>query len=136
MAQQTLVELVDDLDPTGETIAAETVRFGLDGAEFEIDLSEDNAGRLRDVFDEFIPHARRTGGRKQRKLLGAPAAAGGKPKTSPEAAQIREWANANGYGLPERGRIAAHIVEAYRQAQVAEPAKAPRRRKPAAKARK
>lgn len=65
MAQQTIVQYVDDLDGSvGEDI--ETVSFGLDGASYEIDLSQDNAERLREHLAEFIDSASRTGGRRQR----------------------------------------------------------------------
>ena len=46
--------LVDDLD--GET-ADETVEFGIDGKSYEIDLSKDNVGRLRDALAERRPAA-------------------------------------------------------------------------------
>ncbi|MGH8880612.1 MAG: Lsr2 dimerization domain-containing protein, partial [Stackebrandtia sp.] len=42
MAQKVTVSLVDDLDGSE---AGETVEFGLDGAFYEIDLSDDNAER-------------------------------------------------------------------------------------------
>src|SRR4051812_41204704 len=45
MAQRVEVVLIDDVDG-GE--AAETVAFALDGANYEIDLSEENAAKLRD----------------------------------------------------------------------------------------
>jgi hypothetical protein len=61
VAQRTILELVDDLDG-GK--ADETVSFALDGVEFEIDLSAENAARLRDTVAQFVGHARRTGGRK------------------------------------------------------------------------
>ena len=44
MAQKVVVSLVDDLD---ETEADETVEFGIDGATYEIDLSDSNAAKLR-----------------------------------------------------------------------------------------
>jgi hypothetical protein len=44
MAQKVTVTLEDDLDGGP---AAETVRFGLDGAEYEIDLSKKNAAAFR-----------------------------------------------------------------------------------------
>ena len=56
------VVLADDLDGSE---AEETVEFGLDGAFYEIDLSEDNAERLRDALAEYVEHARRSGGRKR-----------------------------------------------------------------------
>ena len=59
MAQIREVRLIDDLD--GEA-ADETVEFGLDGKVFEIDLSQGNAGRLRDALAEFVAAARKSGG--------------------------------------------------------------------------
>ena len=44
MAEKIQVLLVDDIDG-GE--ATETVNFGLDGVAYEIDLSSDNAKKLR-----------------------------------------------------------------------------------------
>jgi hypothetical protein len=46
MAQKTTVQLVDDLDGTVSNNIA-TVTFGLDGVEYEIDLTDDNASNLR-----------------------------------------------------------------------------------------
>src|SRR4051794_39713852 len=63
MAQKTIVELVDDLDG-GK--ADESLTFSLDGVEYAIDLSAKNAGKLRDSLAQFVGHAQRVGGRKQR----------------------------------------------------------------------
>ncbi len=63
MAQKVMVTLVDDLDGSE---AEETVEFGLDGAFYEIDLSEDNAERLRDALSEYVEHARRQAGARRR----------------------------------------------------------------------
>ena len=70
MAQIREIRLVDDLD--GE-VADETVEFGVDGKNYEIDLSTANAKKLRDALAEFVASARRAGGR--RRGGGAPAAA-------------------------------------------------------------
>lgn len=117
MAQQVLVQLVDDLDGTSSDDIS-TVHFGLDGVEYEIDLSSANAERLRKSLADFVAAARRTGGRLRR---GAPAV--GKSSGSREAAQIRQWALQNGYELSGRGRIPSHVVEAYREATSKPPAK-------------
>jgi hypothetical protein len=61
MAQKTIVELVDDLDGG---VAAESVAFGLDGVEYNIDLSSANAKRLRDSLSVYVDSARRVGGRQ------------------------------------------------------------------------
>ena len=44
MAKETITRLVDDIDGG---VAHETVRFGLDGVLYEIDLSSRNAKKLR-----------------------------------------------------------------------------------------
>ena len=49
MAKQIIHKLVDDLDG-GD--AEETVKFALDGIQYEIDLSEENAARLVNVVLE------------------------------------------------------------------------------------
>lgn len=110
MAQQVLVQLVDDLDGMSSDDIS-TVHFGLDGVEYEIDLSGANAEQLRKTLADFVGVARRTGGRLRR---GAPA--GGKSASSGEAHLIREWALENGYELSGRGRIPSHVVEAYKEA--------------------
>ncbi|HRA46360.1 MAG TPA: Lsr2 family protein, partial [Phycicoccus sp.] len=46
MAKKVTISLVDDIDKSD---AAETVSFSLDGVNYEIDLSSDNAGKLRDA---------------------------------------------------------------------------------------
>lgn len=56
MAQRVRTELIDDLN--GEP-ASSTVRFGLQGAEYEIDLTEENETRLRELLDPFVKHGRR-----------------------------------------------------------------------------
>jgi hypothetical protein len=47
--------LVDDMDGSP---ASATIRFGLDGRGYEIDLSDGNAARLRGIFAEYIATAR------------------------------------------------------------------------------
>jgi hypothetical protein len=112
VAQRTILELVDDLDG-GK--ADETVIFALDGVEFEIDLSADNAARLRDAFAEFVGHARRTGGRKQRGASPVKAvvtSGNGKPDTQ----AVREWARSQGENVAERGRVPQALVIRFQEA--------------------
>ncbi|HEY0449459.1 Lsr2 family protein [Actinophytocola sp.] len=110
MAQKTILELVDDLD--GEQ-ADETVAFALDGVEFVIDLSADNAARLRDTLAEFVGHARRTGGRKQRgKAVVVATNGNGKPDTQ----AVREWARSQGETVAERGRVPQALVIRFQEA--------------------
>lgn len=109
MAQRTILELVDDLDG-GQ--ADETVTFALDGVEFEIDLSAENAARLRDTFAEYVGHARRTGGRKQRAGAAPSKNGNGKPDTQ----AVREWARSQGETVAERGRVPQALVIRFQEA--------------------
>src|SRR4051812_50148383 len=74
VAQIREIRLVDDID--GEA-ADETVEFGIDGKTYEIDLSKDNAGRLRDALADFVSAARRAGGRRRGSSAGTGTARGG-----------------------------------------------------------
>ena len=110
MAQKVHIVMTDDLDG-GE--ASETVRFGIDGHDYEIDLNAEHAEQLREALSPFRAVARRvsggrkTGGRKKQ------AAAS---QRDPEIAKIRAWAQENGYDLGDRGRIPHEIRDAYRAA--------------------
>ncbi|MFC4852862.1 histone-like nucleoid-structuring protein Lsr2 [Actinophytocola glycyrrhizae] len=114
MAQKVLVRLVDDLDGTSSEDVS-TVSFGLDGVEYEIDLSERNAENLRKEVAEYVAAARRTGGRRRRGT-----SPNGESANRGEAGVIREWALENGYELSARGRMPSHVVEAYNAARTAE----------------
>jgi hypothetical protein len=110
VAQKTIVQLIDDLDG-GE--ATERVSFGLDGVEYTIDLSEDNAEKLRDGLSAFVEKARRLGGRKQRGT-GTASNAGAKSVSNKEQNQaIRVWARGQGEKISDRGRIPAEVVERF-----------------------
>jgi hypothetical protein len=121
MATMTTVTLVDDLDGSE---ASGSVSFALDGASYEIDLSEDNAEKLRDALAGYVASARRVDG--GRRGPGRPKAAAAKParavrgaRTAPDREQtaaIREWARSNGYEVSERGRLSATVLSAFEAA--------------------
>ncbi|GGL06155.1 histone-like nucleoid-structuring protein Lsr2 [Mangrovihabitans endophyticus] len=109
MAKQVITLLTDDIDG-GE--ADRTVEFGLDGVNYTIDLSEENAGQLRKTLDPYLSVATRVG------RNGVGSRRGAAPAPAPRANRdqnqaIREWATQNGYTVSERGRIPGSIVEAY-----------------------
>lgn len=110
MAQKVQVLLVDDLDG-GE--ADETVTFALDGKTYEIDLTTANADKLRGLLEPYVKSGRRTGGRASGGRGKARAAAAG---GSQDTAQIRAWAKENGLEVNDRGRVPAHVREAYEKA--------------------
>lgn len=108
MAQRVQIILEDDFDGGN---ADETVSFGLDGTDYEIDLSEKNASNLRDAISPWLGHARKTGGRRKRGS--APAKSTG---TSSSTSDIRAWAQAQGHEVSSRGRVSSDIREAYEKA--------------------
>jgi hypothetical protein len=108
VAQKTVVELVDDLDG-GE--ADETVSFALDGVDFHIDLSSENANRLRDTLAEYVENARRTAARKARGVK-ATAKTNGKP----DAQAVRDWARSQGETVADRGRISHELLVRFQDA--------------------
>jgi hypothetical protein len=117
---KTVVSLVDDLTGEGDD-DVESLSFGIDGATYEIDLSEDNAAALRDALATYIAAARRTGGRRHganRPGRGGTVTAIASSSTTRSAAanraesrEIREWAQAKGFQVAARGRIPEDIRE-------------------------
>jgi hypothetical protein len=104
MAQKVITTLEDDLDGSE---ASQTVLFALDGKSYEIDLSDENNAKLREILAPYIGKGRRVGGgRATVRRMGT-----GKP--ADDSGAIREWARQNGYQVSDRGRVPAPIREAY-----------------------
>ncbi len=108
MAQKVQTLFIDDIDG-GE--ADGTVRFALDGADYEIDLSAKHSDEMHDILRGYIAHARKAGGSPRR----AVARDARKPGVLDSVA-ARAWARENGYDIKKRGRVPAEIVTKYRQA--------------------
>ncbi len=125
MAQQVNVRFVDDLDGSD---AAGTVAFGLDGRAYEIDLSDENAARLREALASFVAAARNSGGsagtrrgqKTARKATVPATTASSGPRAQTldreQTAAIRAWARQNGHQVSDRGRIAKTVVDAFQAA--------------------
>jgi len=110
MAQKISYNLVDDIDGGKAT---ETVVFGIDGEEFEIDLGKRNADRLRAIYAGYIERGRRlikTPGRGRRMVVQRRVEVPADPRA------VRAWARANKVTVPERGRIPASVLDAYHAA--------------------
>ncbi|MFI5888113.1 Lsr2 family protein [Streptomyces sp. NPDC051554] len=112
MAQQTIIQLLDDLDGSE---ASETVVFGLDGKTYEIDLNEKNAAKLRKALASYVDKGRKMNQARGGRRGGATQAAAG----SGDTALIRAWAKENGHEVNDRGRVPADIKEAYAKAKAA-----------------
>lgn len=111
MAQRVQTLLIDDLDG-GEAEA--TVRFGLDGAEYEIDLNATHAETLRKALAPYVSAARRTSGSTARRPGRSGRRAGHADGASPTA--VREWAKSQGIDVKDRGRVPAELVVKFKAA--------------------
>jgi Lsr2 len=106
MAQRVTVALEDDLDGGP---ADETMRFGIGTTEYEIDLSDKNATKLRARLAPFVGHARRVGKGQSRRAARTAV-------SRQHSADIRAWAMGHGITISERGRIPAAVVAQYEAA--------------------
>jgi len=113
--EEVTVALIDDFDGTE---AAETVKFALDGKNFEIDLSKSNASELRRTLRPYVDRAR--GARRTtstRRGKSGPARSGTSRRSEGyDRTEVRAWAKANRIKVAPRGRISNDIVEKWRKA--------------------
>jgi len=111
MAQKVQTLLIDDIDG-GE--AEDTVRFGLDGAEYEIDLSGEHAEELRQALEPYVSAARRAPGAAARRpgRSGRRAAGAG----APDPTAVRDWAKSQGIEVKDRGRVPADLIAKFQAA--------------------
>jgi hypothetical protein len=109
MAQKIQTFFVDDLDGSE---AEGTVLFGLDGTQYEIDLSTHHAKELRTALARYIDAGRKaTGARRRTGQNGRKVSANGISNT-----EVRAWAKAQGLAVKERGRIPADLIAQYQAA--------------------
>jgi hypothetical protein len=109
VAQKIQTLVIDDLDGSA---AGGTVRFGLDGTEYEIDLNQEHARGLREALSRYVGAARRPSGAARRPArTGRRAPAGGLNTTG-----VREWAKAQGIEVKDRGRVPAELVVRFKAA--------------------
>ena len=111
MAKRTTVVIHDDLDGSE---GASTVKFGLDGKSYEIDLSEAHEKELRKALEKYLTAATQ--------VTGQSAATSGRRKygTGParrDTKHIRDWLrNVEGVEISDRGRIPTDLMNRYNAA--------------------
>jgi hypothetical protein len=105
--QKVEVQLEDDL--TGGP-ADETVMFGVDGRDYQIDLNAKHAASFRRQVAAFVQHARPVALRRSRSTAA-------RSKASRERSrQIRAWAGRRGFEIAEHGRLPGHVIQQYESA--------------------
>lgn len=106
MAKKVDTYVVDDFDGSKP---AQTVRFGLHGTEYEIDLSEPHTKQLEADLERYIEAGRRvgrtgrTGRRSEQRYAHLQAA--------------RTWLRENGHDIGDRGRVPTELMTMFEQAQ-------------------
>ncbi|TFD53548.1 Lsr2 family protein [Cryobacterium frigoriphilum] len=116
MSQKLVKLFVDDLDGSE---ANETIRFGFEGVNYDIDLSAANAQEMRDTMRPFVENARRVA-RAAASRTAASRTAGTRSTSTTQRrtdlAAARDWLRAQGETVSDKGRIAAVQLEKYRSA--------------------
>ena len=112
MAQK--IVLIDDLD---ESEASTTLRYAVDGQEYEIDLSTKNAEKFRTTLALYIENSRPA---KRRPSLHAAAGRstrrrGGGASGRDDLPLIRAW-GVQGAWVSSQGRIRKEVIDAYDEA--------------------
>jgi hypothetical protein len=109
MAKKIQTFFIDDLDG-GE--AGGTVSFGLDGTQYEIDLSATHAEELRKTLARYTEAARKVASAARR-----PAGNGRKASaTGLNTTEVRDWAKEQGIEVRDRGRVPANVVAKFQAA--------------------
>jgi hypothetical protein len=110
VAQKIQTLFIDDIDGSA---AEGTVRFALDGTDYEIDLNAQHAEALRKTLAKYVDAARRSSGAAARR----PARSGRRSSASGlNTTEVREWAKAQGIEVKDRGRVPAELVVRFRAA--------------------
>lgn len=133
MATKQTVLLIDDIDGAP---ADGTLRFALDGTDYEIDVHTANADEIRAAFRRWIEAGRKVPGQTRRRQIrhangsarprstttvplprvpavesGQVAIPTGRDLTPEQRAMCRAWARNRGIPVAERGRIARETVD-------------------------
>ncbi|HLK00737.1 MAG TPA: Lsr2 family protein [Streptosporangiaceae bacterium] len=108
MAQKIMTSFVDDIDGSE---AEGTVRFALDGDEFEIDLNAKHSAALRKVLGPYVA-AGRKGSVSRRPARRVRRGTSGGANTT----EVREWARSQGIDVKGRGRIPAELMVKFQAA--------------------
>jgi nucleoid-associated protein Lsr2 len=109
MAQKVQTLFIDDIDGGA---AEGTVRFGLDGTDYEIDLSGEHNDELHKALERYIAHGRKVGGAARRSARNG----GRRGSSSTDTTAVRTWAREQGIDIKERGRVPTDVAAKYQAA--------------------
>jgi hypothetical protein len=92
-----------------------TVRFSLDGQDYEIDLSLSHVAAMKKELAKFIAHARKVTGKSKPKSK-YPVKDTDRAKLRAWSIRARKWAREQQFNVSDRGYIPREIARAYEAA--------------------
>ncbi len=110
MARKIETVLIDDIDGSR---ADTTIQFGLNGAEYEIDLNATHAEELRKTVSRYLEVGRKANGSARRAPQGPARRGTGSGRSSSE---VRDWAKSQGMDVKDRGRIPSELFVKFKAA--------------------
>lgn len=114
MAKEVVQRLLDDMEE-GRVEAEGTIDFGLDGKFYEMELSSANMLKLRSLLAPWIANARPSKPRRQqgRTSRSTTPRTAGSDYSREQRDAIRSWAQSQGMGVSDRGRLSGDVIKAY-----------------------
>jgi len=107
----TITQRIDDIDGTPD---ARLLMFMFDGDTYEIDLTDKYVDDMRDVLALYIVKGRKT--KSQATARPETRSRSAERATRAERDAIREWGQAHGFTIPQRGKLPSALVDAYHAA--------------------
>lgn len=104
MARREVTHYFDDLNnaPLNDN-EVNTVRFGFEGTEYFLDLSDDNAQEFRGLLEPYVNVARKVTATRSPKRESV--------STRSNSRAIRAWAQGQGIKIAARGKIPHEVIE-------------------------
>lgn len=113
MARRKITQYFDDMDNTPlDEDDLNVIRFGYEGTEYILDLSDENAREFREIMEPYVRAARKVSSVRGGGRRGEGATIGSRGNSR----EIREWAVAQGMKVANRGKIPIEILNAYEEA--------------------
>lgn len=109
MVRREITQYFDDLDKTPLTQAElNVVKFSLDGSDYTLDLSVENAAKLRELLKPYVQVAAKDTSRSQRRRTPV--------ENNVQTKFVRAWAVERGMAVAPRGKLQQSVFDEYYKA--------------------
>ena len=113
MAQRVQTVLISDLSGDEVEAGRETVSFGYQGVDYDIDLTAKEADGFDKAIAMYVAHARKAGRSSRRGTSGGGSANPANPANKDRISNLKRWASEQGIDYPKRGRLPKSLTDAY-----------------------